>query len=68
MDFETEPGKLRATQLDVLAEFGPLVQKSGGKTKLFWNGDLQAQEADALIKAGKIDGAVFGRPFINNPE
>lgn len=67
MDAEFD-GKLRACQMDVLQEFGPMICKETGHTALLFNGDLTAKEADELVKQGKIDAAVFGRPFINNPE
>ena len=62
-------GQKRAcTKLDVVETFGPIVYASGGKTKLLLNGDLSAAEADKLIEEKKIDAAVIGRSFINNPD
>lgn len=55
------------THLDVLATFGPSITSSPS-TKLFFNGNLSAKEADQLIEEGKIDGAVIGRSWINNPD
>jgi 2,4-dienoyl-CoA reductase-like NADH-dependent reductase (Old Yellow Enzyme family) len=67
MDPEFDGKKRTETQLDVLEKFGDLIRK-GTKTKLLYNGDLSAAEADNLIKEDKIDAAVFGRPWISNPE
>ena len=38
------------------------------KTKLIYNGDVKAEEADKLIAEGKIDAVTFGRSFIGNPD
>ncbi|ORY88122.1 FMN-linked oxidoreductase [Leucosporidium creatinivorum] len=67
MDPEFDGKKRCETQLDVLATFGDLIRK-GTKTKLLYNGDLSAAEADKLVQEDKIDAAVFGRPWINNPD
>lgn len=67
MDPEFDGKKRTETQLDVLETFGDLIRK-GTKTKLLCNGDLSAEEADKLIQEEKIDAAVFGRPWISNPE
>ncbi|KZP34339.1 FMN-linked oxidoreductase [Athelia psychrophila] len=62
-------GKQRVqTQLDVVETFGPIVYASGGKTKLILNGNLSAAEAEKLVEEKKIDAAVIGRSFINNPD
>jgi len=69
MDFEYAPGKFRAeTHLDVLETFGPTILGSQGRTKLLYNGNVSAKEADELIEQGKIDGVTLGRSFINNPD
>ena len=56
----------RATQLDVLAEFGHLVKNTS--TKLLLNGDLSPAQGEELVSSGLVDAVVYGRPFINNPE
>jgi hypothetical protein len=69
MDEEVSEGKKRAqTHLDVLEAFEPLIHAPNSKTKLFFNGDLSATEADKLIEEGKIDAVVLGRSFIGNPD
>ncbi|KAF7983274.1 hypothetical protein HWV62_22916 [Athelia sp. TMB] len=62
-------GKTRVeAKLDVVEVFGPIIYASGGKTKLLLNGGLSAAEADKLVEEKKIDAAVIGRSFINNPD
>jgi hypothetical protein len=66
----------RGTPHDSLAVFGPLIR--GGEnvvpsanptpTRLLLNGALTPDEAAQLIAAGTIDGAVFGIPWITNPD
>jgi 2,4-dienoyl-CoA reductase-like NADH-dependent reductase (Old Yellow Enzyme family) len=56
------------TYHDVLASYGPLIKKAGSSTLLLLNGNLTPEEADTLIKEGKIDFASFGRAWINNPD
>lgn len=60
-------GKRRATPHDVLETYGHLI-KGSSSTKLLLNGGLSKEEADKLIGEGKIDAAVFGRPWITNPD
>ncbi|KZP34343.1 FMN-linked oxidoreductase [Athelia psychrophila] len=62
-------GKQRVqTQLDVVETFGPIIRAAGSKTKLILNGGLSAAEAEKLVAEKKIDAAVIGRSFINNPD
>ena len=61
-------GKRAMTHLDVLETFGPSIRASAGKTKLFFNGDISAEEGNRLVAEKKIDAIVLGRSFINNPE
>lgn len=62
-------GKPRSqSHLDVVEVFGPIIYASGGKTKLILNEDLSAAEAEKLVQEKKIDAAVIGRSFINNPD
>jgi 2,4-dienoyl-CoA reductase-like NADH-dependent reductase (Old Yellow Enzyme family) len=56
--------KLRGTPHDVVEVYGPLIKNA----KFFLNMGLTAEEAASLIEAGKIDGAVFGRDWITNPD
>ncbi|RKO84265.1 hypothetical protein BDK51DRAFT_49258, partial [Blyttiomyces helicus] len=44
--------------------FRPLIKNA----KVLFNGDLQGAEAAELVASGQIDAAVFGRPFIANPD
>ncbi|GJE84576.1 alkene reductase [Phanerochaete sordida] len=37
-------------------------------TRLFVNGDLTPEEADKLVAEGIVDAAVFGVPWIGNPD
>lgn len=52
---------------DPVLDFGPLVKFPGSTTKYMTNHDYTVEEADNLLKAGKIDMISFGRPFIYNP-
>jgi 2,4-dienoyl-CoA reductase-like NADH-dependent reductase (Old Yellow Enzyme family) len=52
---------------DPLDEFGPLVKFQGSRTALMVNHEYTVEEAEALLKGGKIDLIGFGRPFIHNP-
>jgi 2,4-dienoyl-CoA reductase-like NADH-dependent reductase (Old Yellow Enzyme family) len=53
---------------DVLAAYGHLVKAPGSRTRLILNGDLTPAAAGALIRAGRIDAASFGRSWISNPD
>lgn len=61
-------GKRAMTHLDVLETFGPRIRATAGKTKLFFNGNIGAEEGDQLVAQKKVDAVVLGRSFINNPE
>ena len=50
-----------------LDEFGPLVKCEGSRTKLMVNYGYSVEEAEELVKQGRIDLITFGRPFIYNP-
>ena len=52
---------------DPVLDFGPLVKFPGSPTMLMANQDYSIEEADRLIKEGKIDLIMIGRPFIYNP-
>ena len=64
----TFDGVLRATQHDVVASYGPLLQN----TPLLLNADLSPSEAVTLIQSSdkekKIDAGVFGWLHIANPD
>lgn len=49
-----------------LDEFGPLVKCQGSRTKLMVNYGYGVEEAEELVKQGRIDLITFGRPFIYN--
>lgn len=52
---------------DSLESFGGLVKYPGSPTLLMVNHEYTVEEADDLIRRGKIDLVSFGRPFIYNP-
>ncbi|RKO90807.1 hypothetical protein BDK51DRAFT_35948 [Blyttiomyces helicus] len=54
----------RGTPLDLLKHLRPLVKN----TRFLLNGDLSSTEAADLVASGTIDAAVFGRPFVANPD
>ncbi|TPX34321.1 hypothetical protein SmJEL517_g02981 [Synchytrium microbalum] len=60
-DFDPEG---RGNKMDVVAELLPRVKNAA----VFLNGALTGEEAEGLVQSGKIAGAVFGRPFIANPD
>ncbi|KAJ3214132.1 hypothetical protein HDU67_002043 [Dinochytrium kinnereticum] len=53
----------RGTKMDVVEEFRGLIKNS----KFLLNGGLQGVEAEEMVANKIIDGAVFGRPFLANP-
>jgi len=57
-------GKLRATQHDVLASYGPLIKNAA----ILLNADVSPPEAAQLISEGKITGAEFGWLWIAHPD
>ncbi|RKO90555.1 hypothetical protein BDK51DRAFT_36321 [Blyttiomyces helicus] len=58
------PPMVRGFPFDVVKYFRPMTKNA----KLFVNGDLTGAEAAELVASGQIDAAVFGRPFIANPD
>ena len=64
----TTPGKKRGTPHDVLATFGSIIKASNGRTKLLLNSGLTPDRAQELVSTGQIDAAVFGMPWITNPD
>lgn len=58
---ESFDGKGRATQHDVWGTYSPLLKN----TKIFVNGDIDAQEGEKLVKDGKVHAVVQGRPYIH---
>ncbi|RKO89613.1 hypothetical protein BDK51DRAFT_35949 [Blyttiomyces helicus] len=54
----------RGNPLDPIKHFRPLIKNA----KVFLNGELTGTEAAELVALGQIDAAVFGRPFIANPD
>lgn len=52
---------------DPVLHFGRLVKFPGSPTMLMTNHDYTVEEADGLVKAGKLDLITFARPFIYNP-
>lgn len=52
---------------DPVLDFGKLVKFPGSSSMLMANHDYTVEEADALVKEGRLDMITFGRPFIYNP-
>lgn len=52
---------------DPVLDFGRLVKFPGSPSMLMANHDYTVEEADRLVKEGKLDMITFGRPFIYNP-
>lgn len=52
---------------DPVLDFGSLVKYPGSHSLLMANHDYTVEEADFLVKDGKLDMITFGRPFIYNP-
>lgn len=48
-------------------QFGSLIKYEGSKSLLMVNHEYTVEEADELVRQGKIDLVTFGRPFIYNP-
>ncbi|KAF5363214.1 hypothetical protein D9758_008402 [Tetrapyrgos nigripes] len=57
-------GKLRGTSHDVIQTWGPLIKNA----KVFGNFNYTVEEAAENIASGKLDGVLFGRSFIANPD
>ncbi|KAF9468284.1 FMN-linked oxidoreductase [Collybia nuda] len=55
----------RGTEHDVLDTYKPLIK---APTLVFGNGGFQPPEAATAVAEGKMDAAVFGLPFIANPD
>ncbi|WZH45741.1 uncharacterized protein QYS62_006809 [Fusarium acuminatum] len=53
---------------DPVLDFGRLVKFPGSPSMLMANHDYTVEEADRLVKEGKLDMITFGRPFIYNPD
>lgn len=60
-DYPLTPG------YDPVLDFGPLVKYPGSPSLLMANHDYTVEEADCLVKEGKLDLITLGRPFIYNP-
>lgn len=52
---------------DPVLDFGSLVKCPGSASLLMANQDYDVEEADQLVKDGKADLIMIGRPFIYNP-
>ncbi len=52
---------------DPVLDFGGLVKCPGSASTLMANQDYDVEEANRLVKEGKIDLVMIGRPFIYNP-
>ncbi|RAH44903.1 FMN-linked oxidoreductase [Aspergillus brunneoviolaceus CBS 621.78] len=53
---------------DPVLDLGPLVKYPGSPSLLMANHDYTPEEADRLVKEGKLDLITFARPFIYNPD
>lgn len=60
-------GYLLPPNYDPVQDFGALVKFPGSASMLMANHDYDIEEADQLVKEGKIDLIMIGRPFIYNP-
>ncbi|KAK5400808.1 hypothetical protein LTR06_011229 [Exophiala xenobiotica] len=61
-------GKELPEKYEPLQEFGGMIKFPGSTTLLMVNHEYTVDEADTLVKTGKIDLISFGRPFIYNPD
>lgn len=52
---------------DPVLGFGPLVKHAGSPTLLMASQDYTVEEAEKLVRMGKLDLITFARPFICNP-
>lgn len=52
---------------DPILDFGKMIKCPGSSSKLMATQQYTVEEADRLVKDGKIDMVSFGRPFIQNP-
>ncbi|KAL4881646.1 hypothetical protein BJY04DRAFT_227725 [Aspergillus karnatakaensis] len=53
---------------DPVLDFGPLVKFPGSLSLLMANHDYTVEEADRLVRDGKLDLITFGRPFNYNTD
>lgn len=68
--FKSSPrpaGKELPPNYEPIQQFGHLIKYPGSETMLMVNHEYTVEEADNLVKEGKIDLITFGRPFIYNP-
>ncbi|KEF59305.1 uncharacterized protein A1O9_04149 [Exophiala aquamarina CBS 119918] len=66
--FPRPKGYLLPPKYDPVLEFGGLVKFPGSPSLLMANQDYGIEEADQLVREGKIDLLMIGRPFIFNPD
>lgn len=52
---------------DPVLDFGRLIKCPGSTSMLMVNHDYDIEEGNRLVKEGKIDLVMIGRPFIYNP-
>ncbi|KAJ7187787.1 hypothetical protein C8R46DRAFT_978591 [Mycena filopes] len=57
-------GKPRATPLDVVSSFRPVIKN----TKFFSNGAFTPTEAEEFVSEGTLDGVFFGIPWLAHPD
>lgn len=60
-------GKELPPGYDPVVEFGPMIKRPNSNTMLMVNHEYTVDEADGLIRNGKLDLVTFARPFIYNP-
>ncbi|KAL0933850.1 nadh:flavin oxidoreductase nadh oxidase [Colletotrichum truncatum] len=53
---------------DPILDFGKIVKGPDSSTLLMANHGYTVEEADCLIREGKVDLVAFGRPFLYNPD
>lgn len=65
--FPRPEGFLLPPNYDPVLKFGGLIKFPGSASLLMVNQDYGVEEAERLVKEGKIDLLMIGRPFIFNP-
>lgn len=66
-NFPRPEGFLLPPNYDPVLEFCGLIKFPGSPSLLMVNQDYGVEEANRLVKEGKIDLLMIGRPFIFNP-
>lgn len=67
IDFPRPEGYSLPPNYDPVLDFGGLIKRPGSTSMLMANQNYGIEEANQLVKEGKIDLLMIGRPFIYNP-